>query len=52
MRMNRWMMAGIGVGVAAMAFRKQRSCRHRSGEEHYNERDASAAKEEYRQNSW
>ena len=35
------MMAGIGVGVAAMAFRKQRSCRHRSGEEHYNERDAT-----------
>ena len=34
-------MAGVGVGVAALAFRKKRSCRHRSGEEHYNERDAT-----------
>ena len=41
MKMSKWLMAGVGVGVAAMAFRKQRSCRHRSGEEHYNERDAT-----------
>jgi hypothetical protein len=41
MRMNRWLMAGVGVGIAAVAFRKNRSCRHRSGEEHFNERDAT-----------
>ena len=41
MRMNRWLMAGMGVGMAAVAFQKKRSCRHRSGEERYNEHDAT-----------
>jgi hypothetical protein len=41
MRMSKWLMAGVGVGIAAVAFRKQRSCRNRSGEEHFNERDAT-----------
>ena len=39
--MNRWLMAGVGVGMAAVALQKNRSCRHRSGEEHYNEHDAT-----------
>jgi len=39
--MSRWLMAGVGVGIAAVAFRKNRSCRHRSGEVHFNERDAT-----------
>jgi hypothetical protein len=41
MRISRFLIAWVGVGVAALAFRKKQSCRHRSGEEHYNERDAT-----------
>jgi hypothetical protein len=41
MRMNRWLMAGVGMGIAAVSFQKNRSCRNRSGEEHFNERDAT-----------
>ena len=32
---------GLGAGIAAFALRKNRSCRHRSGEERYNEHDAT-----------
>ena len=41
MKMSPWLIAGVGFGVAALAFRKTPSCRHRSGEEHYNEHDAT-----------
>jgi hypothetical protein len=41
MKMSPWLVLGVGFGVAAFAFRKKSSCRHRSGEEHYNEHDAT-----------
>ena len=41
MKVGQLLLAGIGFGVAAFAFRKKRSCRHRSGEERYNEHDAT-----------
>jgi hypothetical protein len=41
MRMNSWLAAGIGLGLAAVAYKNKSSCRNRSGEERYNEHDAT-----------
>ena len=41
MKISRLLMAGVGLGIGALAFRKKRSCRDRSGEEHFNEHDAT-----------
>ena len=41
MRMSRWLMAGIGVGIAAVALRRNRNQRCQIGDGRFNKRDAA-----------